>query len=77
MALLAKIKAGLVKDGFKLKDVKQKGWSGLATTDEVRQAATMLEDYDWLRGEVIPPGAVGGRPSETFRVNPCLVGGEK
>ena len=76
-ALLVKIKAGLVKDGFKIKDVKQKGWSGLATTDEVRKAVAMLEDYDWLRCDVVPPGAAGGRPSETFRVNPCLNRGEK
>ena len=76
-ALLVKIKAGLVKDGFKIKDVKQKGWSGLATTDEARKAVAILEDYDWLRCDVVPPGAAGGRPSETLRVNPYLNRGEK
>ena len=76
-ALLVKIKAGLVKDGFKLKDVQQKGWAGLATTEEVRKATAMLADYDWLRCDVVPPGAAGGRPSETFRVNPCLKGSKK
>ncbi|CAN5154425.1 hypothetical protein BH10PSE16_BH10PSE16_43270 [soil metagenome] len=76
-ALLVKIKAGLVKDGFKLKDVQQKGWSGLSTTDEVRKAAAMLVDYDWLRCEVVPPGAAGGRPGETFRIHPGLKGDEK
>jgi putative DNA primase/helicase len=74
-ALLAKIKAGKLADGFKTKDVKQKGWSGLSTTEDVRKAAAMLEDYDWLRCDVVPPGAAGGRPSETFRINPCLTGG--
>ena len=78
-ALMAKIKAGLVKDGFKLKDVQQKGWSGLTTTDDVRKATAMLVDYDWLRCDVAQSGdAMGrGRPSETFRVNPCLIRGEK
>ena len=78
-ALLAKIKAGLVKDGFKLKDVQQKGWSGLTTTDDVRKATAMLVDYDWLRCDVVQSGdSMGrGRPSETFRVNPCLMRGEK
>ena len=78
-ALLVKIKAGLVRDGFKLKDVQQKGWAGLATTDDVRKATAMLVDYDCLRCDVVQSGdAMGrGRPSETFRVNPCLIRGEK
>jgi putative DNA primase/helicase len=76
-ALLAKIKAGLVPDGFKLKDVQQKGWAGLATTEEARKAVTMLVDYDWLSCEVINRGAGGGRPSETFKINSCLNRGEK
>jgi putative DNA primase/helicase len=76
-ALLAKIRAGKIEDGFKIKDVKQKGWSGLTTTDEVRKAAAMLADYDWLRCDVVAPGAAGGRPSETFRIHPSLRGDEK
>jgi len=79
-ALLGKVKAGLVKDGFKVKDVQQKGWAGLSTTDDVRKAASMLAVYDWLRVEVVQSGdAMGrGRPSETFRIHPCLKsGGEK
>jgi len=77
-ALLSKIRSGKVKDGFKLKDVQQKGWAGLGTTEEVRKAASMLEVYDWLRVEVGQAGAAGGRPSETFRIHPCLKsGGEK
>jgi putative DNA primase/helicase len=76
-ALLVKIKAGLVPDGFKLKDVQQKGWAGLATTEGARKAVTMLVDYDWLSCEVIHRGAGGGRPSETFKINSCLNRGEK
>lgn len=76
-ALLVKIKAGLVKDGFKLKDVQQKGWASLATTEDVRKAAAMLVDYDWLQRDVVQSGdAMGrGRPSETFRIHPKLKGG--
>ena len=76
-ALLAKIKGGKLADGFKLKDVQQKGWTGLNTNDEVRKATTMLTDYDWLRRDVVPPGVAGGRPSETFRIHPSLLRGEK
>ena len=78
-ALLAKIKAGLVMDDFKLKDVQQKGWASLATTEDVRKAAAMLVDYDWLQRDVVPSGdAMGrGRPSETFRIHPGLKGAEQ
>lgn len=76
-ALLSKIKAGLVRDDFKLKDVQQKGWATLATTDAVRKAVELLEVYDYLRCDVAPPGVGGGRPSVTYRVNPCLLAGVK
>lgn len=75
--LLSKVKAGLLKDGFKVKDVQQKGWAGLTTTEEVRKATATLADYDWLRCDVVQSGKAGGRPGESFRVNPCLKGGEK
>ena len=77
-ALLNKIKAGKLTDGFKLKDVQQKGWAGLSTTDDVRKATSMLAVYDWLRVEAGQVGATGGRPSATFRIHPSLKsGGEK
>jgi len=79
-ALLNKIKTGKLADGFKLKDVQQKGWAGLSTTDDVRKAASMLAVYDWVRCDVVQSGdALGrGRPSETFRIHPSLKsGGEK
>ena len=79
-ALLAKIKAGKLQDGFKLKDVQQKGWAGLSTTEDVKKAVSMLGVYDWLRCDVVQSSdAMGrGRPSETFKIHPCLItGGEK
>ena len=77
-ALLVKLKAGKLQDGFKLKDVQQKGWAGLSTTEDVRKAASMLVVYDWLRIETGQVGVAGGRPSETFKIHPRLMkGGEK
>lgn len=71
-ALLAKIRAGKLADGFRLKDVQQKGWSGLATTEAVRKAVEILVDYDWLdRREGRSRDALGrGRPSECYFINP-------
>ena len=77
-ALLVKIKAGKLQDGFKLKDVQQKGWASLSTTEDVKKAASMLAVYDWLRIETGQVGVAGGRPSETFKIHPRLTnGGEK
>lgn len=78
-ALLDKIKAGKLPDDFKLKDVQQKGWTGLSTTDDVRKAADYLCDFDWLQCDVVQSGdAMGrGRPSVTYRIHPSLKVGEK
>ena len=77
-ALLAKLKAGKLTDSFKLKDVQQNGWAGLSTTEDVRKAVNMLVVYDWLHCETGQAGPAGGRPSETFKIHPCLkTGGEK
>lgn len=74
-ALLAKIRAGKLADGFRLKDLQQKGWAGLATTEAARKAAEMLVDFDWLeRREVKSGDALGrGRPSESYRINPLAL----
>ena len=77
-ALLAKLRAGKLTDSFKLKDVQQNGWAGLSTTEDVRKAVNMLVVYDWLHCETGQAGPAGGRPSETFKIHPCLkTGGEK
>ena len=69
-ALLAKIRAGKLADGFTPRVVAVKGWAGLASTEAVRKAADMLADYDWLERYVVAPGRAGGRPSESYRIHP-------
>ena len=82
--LLKRIKAGALadKDGviaetFTTRDVYRKGWQGLGDVDAVRGAADMLVEYDWLRRELVPGSAAGGRPSEQYRINPAALGGGK
>jgi hypothetical protein len=48
-ALLAKIRAGAVVDGFKPADVYLKGWSYLGSPEVVKSAAQMLCDLGHLR----------------------------
>lgn len=77
VTLLSRIKAGklvdrdgVILDSFTPRQVALKHWAGLGTPDAVRKAADVLADYDWLRREVVPGGAAGGRPSDRYTVNP-------
>ena len=74
-ALLAKIKAGAVADGFKPADVYLKGWAHLATPDSTHAAIVMLCDLQHLRMSEKRPGPTGGRPSITYQINPATMGG--
>jgi putative DNA primase/helicase len=73
-ALLAKIYAGKVADGFKPADVYWKGWANLSTPEAVHAAARMLCDLGHMRlVEVKPSGA--GRPSTSYTINPVTLAG--
>ena len=78
--LLSKIRGGkltdgggVILDGFSPRQIAVKGWAGLGTPDAVRKAADRLTDYDWLRRDAVPSGAVGGRPSDRYAINPAAL----
>jgi putative DNA primase/helicase len=71
MHLAERIKASL-SNPFTFRQVAQKGWSGLATVEEVRKAVGMLEDRNWLKVVEVPPSTRGGRPSEQVWINPAI-----
>lgn len=71
LALLGKIKSGVVQDGFAVRDVYVKGWAYLNTPESVKQAAAMLCDLGHLRRFDVKPGSSGGRPTATYRINPA------
>lgn len=75
-ALLAKIKAGKVTDGFAVRDVYLKGWAHLGTPETVKAASALLCDLGHLRRIDTKPGAAGGRPSTTYQINPKTSGKE-
>lgn len=69
-ALLAKIMEGAVVDCFTPRDVYLKGWS-LLDREGVTKASDLLCELDYLiRVEKRPEG--GGRPSNTYRINPNI-----
>ncbi len=80
--LIDRIEAGKLTDSdgvlltaFSPRQIAVKGWTGLDTPDAVRKAAGVLVDFDWLRKELLPTGAAGGRPSEVYQVNPTMLQG--
>lgn len=78
--LLAKIKSGklavrdgVMPDSFSPRQVAVKHWAGLGTPADVRKAADVLVDYDYLRPDAAPAGAAGGRPSDRYLINPAIL----
>jgi putative DNA primase/helicase len=61
---------------FKVRDVVQKGWSGLDSTEAVERAVGILEDRRWVKGREIPSGIKGGRQSTEYWVNPAILAGK-
>jgi putative DNA primase/helicase len=81
-SLLAKINTGRLVDadgvlmeGFTPREIVKKGWAGLTTPDEVRKAADVLIDYDWLKLEVVKSddSKGRGRPSDRYSINPAAM----
>ena len=66
-ALAEKITTGKLVSGFSARDVERKGWSKLASGEDVKNAIDWLTDADWLR-EVKEPTA--GHPKVTYAINP-------
>ena len=65
--LAKRIKAGKLGHQFSAREVQRKGWSGLANKDQVAEAIEWLVDANWLKRE---PVQNGGRPTETYAINP-------
>ena len=61
--------AGLPSE-FKLRDVKQKGWSGLTRNEDAESACDLLVDYRWLIATVKQSSSHGGRPTTIYHLNP-------
>ena len=71
-ALLGKIRARALGDGFKASDIYLKGWSGLSSVQATRDALRILCDLGYLLSVATKPGPAGGRPSESYRINPAV-----
>jgi len=69
-ALAKRIKNGEVKDGFSLREVYRRHWSGLSDRETVEPAVDLLVELGWLK-EVVEQTA--GAPKTFYRVNPAVL----
>jgi hypothetical protein len=69
--IAAKLKAGALTDGFKLRDIYRHGWAGLTDREDIQKGLDLLEDFEWLSSEVTF-SEVGGRPTSIYKINPRL-----
>jgi putative DNA primase/helicase len=66
-SLAKHILGGDVKDGFALRELYRKGWSGLSSAEDAKDGAAYLIDLGWLReGRV----QTEGRTGTVYLVNP-------
>jgi hypothetical protein len=68
-ALLERIRKGDVRDGDSTRSVYRKHWTKLSTPEEVNGACGVLEEFGWLRIEVIK---TSGRSATRLRLHPSL-----
>jgi putative DNA primase/helicase len=69
-ALARRIRKGELKDGFTLRDLYRKHWTGLSEKDAVEQATDLLLDLGWLLETV---EETGGRTKVRYRINPAVL----
>lgn len=69
--LMDHIQEGEIDHGSTIRDIYRKKWSRLGTTEEVKEALAVLEEYDWV---VVHKKKAkgGGRPTERVLLHPAL-----
>jgi putative DNA primase/helicase len=72
-ALAARIRSGKVANGFSARNIQRHGWQYLTTPSEVAEAIEWLIDSGWLRRTTHPAGKSGGRPADTYTINPMVL----
>lgn len=64
-----RIAEGKLPDGFTLRDVVRKQWTGVTTTLQAESALIALEEHGWVHG-IETDTSAGGRPTMRYYVNP-------
>lgn len=72
-ALLRRIRSGTLGAAFTVREVYRNKWQHLVTPEAARRACEVLADFNWIRPEERDSRELGGRPSESFLVNPLAL----
>jgi Protein of unknown function (DUF3987) len=72
-AILARIRAHDLEDGFTARDVHQRDWSKLTDRGHVQAGLDLLVDRHHLRAGDQRSGVQGGRPKVIYRINPKVL----
>jgi hypothetical protein len=71
-SLSKKLLARELPDSFTPRQVVQKGWRQLTSTEAVKSACKLLTDAGWIRETIKQPAKKGGRPSVRYHINPQI-----
>ncbi len=69
-AILTKLRAGELHDGFTARDIHQHDWSGLTDHEQVREGLDLLVELHHLAASIVSTFRRGGRPTTTYTANP-------
>jgi putative DNA primase/helicase len=72
-AILKHIADGDLQNDFSARDIRRRCWSGLGEVEQIQAGLDLLSDLDYLSATTAAPGAQGGRPKTTYRINPRIV----
>ena len=70
--LCRRIKEGKLKQGFTVRDVVRKCWTGLSTPLQAEAALLILEEHHYLKS--YESTNVAGRPTTQYDIHPVLIG---
>jgi Protein of unknown function (DUF3987) len=69
-AILSKLRAGELQDGFTAREVHQHDWSGLTDREQVQAGLNLLVQLHHLAASCPATSQRGGRPTTTYTANP-------
>ena len=70
-SLVEHLKVGDLKDGFYLRDVQRKQWTGLKEKGVIELALEVLEEKGWVRARAVASKS-GGWPTKRWDINPQI-----
>ena len=73
-ALARKLQTRKIAERFSLRDVYRHGWANLTNAEEVRVAAEVLEDFDWIEQT---RQETEGRTATVYQANPLIWEGKE